>query len=61
MSPRTPLLAALLVLAGCAGMNEAVTVVPNTMDDLAAKTEGFRRGREPAPGGPRVEPPKLGL
>jgi hypothetical protein len=46
------------VLAACAGMNQAVTVLPNTMDDLAAKSEGFRRGREPAPASqpPRVEP-----
>lgn len=53
-------LSALVILSGCAGMNQAVTVVPNTMDDLAAKTEGFRRGRELGPPA-RVEPPAPGL
>ncbi len=32
-------------LAGCGGMNRAVTVAPQTMDDLARQTEPFRQGR----------------
>lgn len=38
------LIAASLLLGGC-GMSRAVTVAPNTMDDLARQTEPFRQGR----------------
>ncbi|WP_336744693.1 hypothetical protein [Aureimonas altamirensis] len=43
---RLPLaaLAACLALSGC-GMSRAVTVAPQTMDDLARQTEPFRAGR----------------
>ncbi|MCM2505731.1 hypothetical protein NDN16_18885 [Aureimonas altamirensis] len=37
-------LAACLILGGC-GMSRAVTVAPQTMDDLARQTEPFRQGR----------------
>lgn len=30
------------LLTGCGGMNRAVTVMPQTMDDLARQSEGFR-------------------
>lgn len=33
------------MLAGCGGLNRAVTVLPNTLDDLAAKRDP-ERGRE---------------
>lgn len=39
------LLAAGLLLGGC-GMSRAVTVAPQTMDDLARQTEPYRQGRE---------------
>lgn len=57
MIPRLLVLAFSLALAACGGMNQAVTVLPNTLDDLAAKSEGFRRGRAPAAATERVEPP----
>jgi hypothetical protein len=41
------LMAALMLLAGCGGMNRAVTTVPNTFDDLGAKSATLRG--EPAP------------
>ena len=34
------LLAALVLLSACGGMNRAVGVLPNTLDDLAAKSRG---------------------
>ncbi|WAJ26565.1 hypothetical protein [Antarcticirhabdus aurantiaca] len=38
------------ILAGCGGLNRAVTVFPNALDDLAAKRDPDRRpeGRAPA-------------
>ena len=47
--PRLPLLLALLCagLAGCGGMNRAVGVLPNTLDDLARRSEPMRLGRQP--------------
>ncbi|MBB3997526.1 hypothetical protein [Aureimonas pseudogalii] len=46
---RRLLLSALLLsaLAGCGGMNRAVTVLPNTLDNLAADTEPLRTPRQP--------------
>ncbi|WP_156418315.1 MULTISPECIES: hypothetical protein [Aureimonas] len=46
---RLVLLSALLCasLAGCAGMNRAVAVLPNTLDDLGRRTEPLRAGRQP--------------
>ena len=40
-----------LVLTGCGGMNRAVGVLPNTLDDLAAKRAEARGepAAEPAP------------
>ncbi|WP_019994701.1 hypothetical protein [Aureimonas ureilytica] len=44
---RLLLLAALgACLAGC-GMNRAVAVLPNTLDDLGRRTEPLREGRQP--------------
>ncbi len=47
--PRLSFLLALLCagLAGCGGMNRAVGVLPNTMDDLARRTEPMRPGQQP--------------
>lgn len=42
------LLLALPTLSACGGMNRAVTVVPNTLDDLGEKTKGFRQDRPAA-------------
>lgn len=39
------------VLSGCGGLNRAVTVLPNALDDLAAKRDPERR--PPAPPAPR--------
>ena len=46
---RLVLLSALLCasLAGCGGMNRAVAVLPNTLDDLGRRTEPLREGRQP--------------
>ncbi|WP_182087238.1 hypothetical protein [Aureimonas sp. ME7] len=45
---RTLLLAGLgLLLSGCGGMNRAVTVLPNTLDDLGRQTEPLRGPRQP--------------
>lgn len=44
------LMAALMLLAGCGGMTRAVTTVPNTLDDLGAKSAALRG--EPAPAKP---------
>ena len=46
---RRLLLSALLMsaLAGCGGMNRAVAVLPNTLDDLGRRTEPLREGRQP--------------
>ena len=46
---RITLLCLALLLAGCGGMNRAVGVLPNTLDDLAAK-------RAEARGEPAAEP-----
>ncbi|WP_156382335.1 MULTISPECIES: hypothetical protein [unclassified Aureimonas] len=46
MKPTLLALAALLALAGCGGMTRAVAILPNTTDDLAKKSEAFRK---PAP------------
>lgn len=35
------------VLSGCGGMNRAVAVLPNTLDDLGRRTEPLREGRQP--------------
>ncbi|RFC62598.1 hypothetical protein DYI37_15265 [Fulvimarina endophytica] len=42
-----------LVLSGCGGMTNAVTVLPNTLDGLAAQGSGGggAEGREPLPEG----------
>ncbi len=37
----------LACLSGCAGMNRAVGVLPNTLDDLGRRTEPLREGRQP--------------
>ena len=34
-------------LAGCGGMNRAVGVLPNTLDDLGRRTEPLRAGQQP--------------
>ncbi|MCB8840662.1 hypothetical protein [Aurantimonas sp. VKM B-3413] len=49
------LLAALTLLSACGGMNRAVGVLPNTLDDLAAKSRG-NSAAAPAPGGPAETP-----
>ena len=41
------LVAAALLLVGCGGMNRAVGVLPNTMDDLGAKSAALRGERVP--------------
>ncbi|WP_152046483.1 hypothetical protein [Aureimonas psammosilenae] len=51
------ILLVLAILAGCGGMTRAVGVLPNTLDDLSAKTEPFRRGREPQK--PAAEPERV--
>ena len=50
---RLPLLLLCLVLSGCGGMTRAVGVLPNTTDDLAAKSEALRNPpAAPAPAAP---------
>ncbi|HEX2020924.1 MAG TPA: hypothetical protein VGO17_18485 [Aurantimonas sp.] len=44
-----PLVVLALLLAGC-GMNRAVGVLPNTLDDLAEQSEAWR-GDDTAPAG----------
>ena len=34
-------------LAGCGGMNRAVAVLPNKLDDLGRRTEPLRECRQP--------------
>ncbi|GGE06641.1 hypothetical protein GCM10011390_27170 [Aureimonas endophytica] len=59
---RALLLASLLAgLAGCGGMTRAVGVLPNTLDDLSAKSEPFRRNRAAAPEPERVPAPPGGF
>ncbi|WP_156419423.1 hypothetical protein [Aureimonas sp. AU12] len=41
------LLASLIGLTACGGMNRAVTVLPNTLDNLAADTAPLRTPRQP--------------
>lgn len=48
MKPTLLALAGLLVLSGCGGMTRAVGVLPNTTDDLARKSEAFRKPAPPA-------------
>ena len=43
--PRLALFALLLALAGCGGMNRAVGVLPNTLDDLGQRTAPLRENR----------------
>jgi hypothetical protein len=44
------LMAALALLAGCGGgMTRAVTTLPNTFDDLGAKSAALRGEKVPAP------------
>ena len=42
---RLAALALAITLAGCGGMNRAVVTLPNTFDDLGAKTAPLRAGR----------------
>ena len=47
---------ALLMLCGCGGMNRAVGVLPNTLDDLGAKSAALR-GEKAAPADRRTGEP----
>ena len=40
------------LLAGCAGMNRAVGVLPNTLDDLGARRAAAADAPNPAPAPP---------
>ena len=48
---RVLLLCAAAALLSSCGMNRAVGVLPNTVDDLAAKTRGFRGEAAAEPAG----------